>query len=165
MKRRILFTVSAALVVLAAVAVAQEAGAGRLARGQGRFGDGMRQRAAVILDLSDAQKAEWARIEAATRAKIEPLAAQQRANRAALQAEMARETADARRVGELMIANREIREQMRAAREQTRLQFDAILTPEQKAKHDELRALREERRGRRPGRREGGGLGMGPGAF
>ncbi len=165
MKRNYLITAIVVALAVTTFAFAQGVGPRPFGRGDGERGDAMRERVATILDLTDAQKAEWEKIQTATHAKVEPLAAQRQANASALRAEMAGEQPNATRVGELMIANRQIAEQMRTLREQSRAQFESILTPEQKAKHDELKSLRESRRHDRPGRPGRGGMGRrGPGA-
>ncbi|HEU5162843.1 MAG TPA: Spy/CpxP family protein refolding chaperone, partial [Thermoanaerobaculia bacterium] len=114
-----------------------------------RDGAAIRERVATILDLSDAQVAQWSAIQTATRERMQPLAAQRRANAAALRAEMTDGQPDPARVGELVIANRQIRVEMRELRTAARGQFEAILTPEQKAKAAELKELRQERVQRR----------------
>lgn len=160
MKRNHLITAIVAVLAITTIAFAAGPGFGprHLGAGDGQRGAAMRERVATILDLSEAQLAQWNAIQTATHQKMEPLATQRRANAAALRAEMTAEQPGSTRVGDLMIANRQIAGQMRELREQSRAQFEAILTPEQKAKHDELKALRSNRgEGRRGGRR---GMGM-----
>jgi Spy/CpxP family protein refolding chaperone len=156
--------IAAIIAVLAVTTIAFAAGPGFGPRHPGDRdgwrGAAMKQRVATILDLSEAQLSQWNAIQTATHEKMDPLAAQRRANAAALRAEMTGEQPSSTRVGDLMIANRQIAEQMRELREQSRAQFEAILTPEQKTRHDELKALRPNRgEGRRGGMRGGGGRG------
>ena len=148
MKRRNLIIGSAIVFAVTAAGIAAVPGRGMRHFG-GRDGAAVRQRVATILDLSEGQLAQWNAIQTATREKIEPLAAQRRANAAALRAEMTNAQPDPARVGQLVIANREIREEMRELRTGAGAQFEAILTPEQKAKHAELKELRRERVDRR----------------
>jgi Spy/CpxP family protein refolding chaperone len=160
MKRKHLIIATIAVLALTTIAFAQGLGDRPFGRGDGRRGALMHERAAVVLDLSDDQLAKWKAIQTAAREKMQPLAAEHQANRSALRAEMASEQPNAQKVGELMIANRRIGDEMKSLREQSRAQFEAILTPEQKAKHDELKSLRGARRG--PGARHGMGRGFGP---
>lgn len=161
MKRKHLIIAAIAVLALTTIAFAQGFGDRPFGRGDGRRGAIMHERVAVVLDLSEDQLAKWKAIQTATHQKMEPLATQRQANAAALRAEMASGQPNAQKVGELMIANRQIADEMKGLREQSRAQFEAILTPEQKAKHDELKALRGDRRG--PGGRRGMGRGFGPG--
>lgn len=165
MKRKHLIIAAVVVLALTTIAFAQGFGGRPFGRGDGQRGAMMRERVATVLDLSDAQVAKWNAIQTATHQKMEPLAEERRANGAALRAEMGTEQPNAQKVGELMIANRKIAEQMKSLREQSRAEFEAILTPEQKAKHDQLKELRPNRPG--PGGRRGmgrmhGGFGPGP---
>ncbi len=164
MKRKHLIIGAVVVLTLTTLAFAQGFGAGPLGRGDGKRGAAMRERVATVLDLSDDQLAKWNAIQTATREKMVPLATQRQANAAALRAEMAGEQPDSQKVGDLMIANRQIGKQIESLREQSRAQFEAILTPEQKAKHDELKALRGNR-GDRGSRRGGRGMGAMHGGF
>lgn len=148
MKRK--HIIIATVIALGLTAVAIAAVPARAARHLGgRDGAAIRARVATVLDLSDAQVAQWSAIQTATRERMQPLAAQRRANAAALRAEMTDGQPDPARVGELVIANRQIRGEMRELRNEARGQFDAILTPEQKARRAELRELRQNRTERR----------------
>ncbi len=160
MKRNHLITAIVAVLAITTFAFAAGPGFGQRHPGarDGQRGAAMRERVATILDLSEAQLSQWNAIQTATHQKMAPLATQRQANAAALRAEMAAEQPNSTKVGDLMIANRQLGEQMQTLREQSRTQFESILTPEQKAKHDELKALRPHRgEGQRGGMR---GMGM-----
>ncbi|HEY0592119.1 MAG TPA: Spy/CpxP family protein refolding chaperone [Thermoanaerobaculia bacterium] len=161
MKRKHLTITTIAVLALTTIAFAQGFGDRPFGRGDGRRGAIMHERVAVVLGLSEDQVAKWKAIQTATQEKMRPLAAERQANQATLRAEMTSAQPNAQKVGELMIANRRIAEQMNGLREQSRALFESILTPEQKAKHDELKALRGDRPGR--GGRRGMGRGFGPG--
>jgi Spy/CpxP family protein refolding chaperone len=161
MKRNRIIMATIIALALTTIAYAAVPGIGRRAFGRhdGERRTAMRERVATILDLTEAQMAQWNAIQTATHEAMAPLAAQRQANRAAFRAAMSAENPDPTKLGELMLANRALGERMRTLREQSRARFEGILTPEQKAKHEELKSLRD-RRG--PRGRMGRGAGMGP---
>ncbi len=102
------------------------------------------RRIAAILDLTEGQKSQIVALRDSRRAAIEPLRARLRANRAEIR--QAVDAGNSARAGELLIASHELRRQIRAARENFRTSFAALLTPAQKAKWEAMRLRREGRR-------------------
>jgi len=103
------------------------------------------------LDLSDEQIEAAQGILEVARAEIEPLREEGRTNREELHALLETENPDPTTVGELMIAGRDLRHEIRDVLEGYVAEFEALLTPEQLEKWEnwqELRGKRHHRRGR-----------------
>src|SRR5687767_11689568 len=155
--KRILITIVLLVAAVAALAAPPRRGAAPGERGagprQGQRGPGEvlpPQLLAELLDLTDAQQTQLTALRETQRAAIEPLREQQQANREALEAAV--EAGNAQRAGELLIANRGIATQIKAAHDAFKASFEAILTADQKAKFavfEEIAELRRERRGPR----------------
>jgi Spy/CpxP family protein refolding chaperone len=99
---------------------------------------------AEFLDLTEAQETQIRALRATMQATVAPLREQLRANRAAVKAAV--DAGNAQQAGQLLIAAKSIRDQIRAARETFDTQFAALLNGEQKAKWNMLQELREARR-------------------
>ena len=150
--RRIIPLTAVALLAVATIALAGSAPHRRMGGGEGHF-MGLGPRIAAYLELTDVQKTQAKAIHDGTRASIEPLMEQRRQNRWAIDDLLDGENPSASAIGDLVITNRRIDDQVRVIRENARAQFVALLTPEQKAKYDEMIARQEERRERRIGGR------------
>ena len=147
MKRTL--TLFALVLIIAAVAVA--APPARPAAGpggpppRGEAGILSPEQLAEFLGLTDAQK-DQARLLADTmRGTIAPLRDQLRTNRE--QVEAAVDAGNAQHAGELLIASKALRDQVKAARDTFKTSFEAMLTTEQKAKfavYNEIVELRHE---------------------
>jgi len=102
---------------------------------------------AEFLGLTEAQIAQVQSLRETMRTTVEPLRATQKANRE--QIKTAVEAGDAAKAGALMVANYQIAQQIKSARETFRTGFEALLTTGQKAKfavYQELVELRREHR-------------------
>lgn len=162
--RTLLFSIIAVLTI---TMTALAAGPGRRmpAAGAG-FGPGAgpgSERLAAYLELTEAQVTQWNAIREATHAQMLPLAEQRRANREALRTELDNAAPNAQRVGELVIANHELRGQSCAIRQNAQEQFVALLTPEQKEKYENFLEITRDRRGHGRGMGRGEGPAGGPG--
>lgn len=110
---------------------------------------------ADFLDLTEAQIASIETLRETLRATIEPLREQQRANHEAIKAAV--EAGNAQAAGQAMLANHDLRQQMKAARDAYETSFEGLLTAGQKAKWDVYQEIVELRRSGRPdGPPEGG---------
>ena len=109
--------------------------------------DRMRERVADVLNLTDAQKSQAQSLRLSLRAAVEPLRAQLRNNREAVKAAV--DAGNAQQAGQLLVASKAVREQIKAAHESFQSQFAAILNAEQKAKWSVMQELREARRDQR----------------
>lgn len=101
---------------------------------------------AEFLGLTDAQTAQIDALRETMRATIEPLAETQKANHEAIRAAV--EAGDAAKAGALMVANHQVAQQIKTARDAFRTGVEGVLTAEQKAKfavYQELQELRRER--------------------
>jgi len=142
----------------AAVLAAQPPGAD----GAGRPGGHRMGRAegmARYLGLSEEQKAQVQKLVAAQRPKHEALREKIEQNDARLDEAFEAASPDPLSVGELAIEGHRLRQQGKALREAQEKAVRALLTPEQQAKFDAMKALREDggrmgkgRPGRGPGR-------------
>lgn len=100
---------------------------------------------ARFLGLSEAQKAQVQKLMEGRRAEHEALREQVEKNREQLEKALEGATPDPVTVGELVIEGHHLREQGRALREVQDKAVRAILTPEQQALFDAMKALRDER--------------------
>ncbi len=106
------------------------------------------QMLAEFLDLTEAQISAAQALRDAARATIEPLHATMQTNREALEAAV--KAGDAAKAGTLAVANYQIAQQIKAARDASRTKFEALLNAEQKAKLAILEELKELRHNRGP---------------
>ncbi len=146
MKRILNFTLIS-LIAVAAIA----APGGRRPQGQRGPGPGPNEllpppQFADFLALTDAQIAQIEPLREKLRTAIEPLREQQRANQEQIRAAL--ESGNAEQAGTLMVANRNLREQMKAAHDAFATSFEAILTAAQKSKFDVYREINDLRRER-----------------
>jgi Spy/CpxP family protein refolding chaperone len=123
-------------------------GPGSGPRGGGELAPAM---LAQFLGLTEAQIAQVQALRETLRSTVEPLVETQKANREQLQAAVA--AGDAAKAGALAVANYQIGQQIKAARDTFRTGFEALLTAEQKAKFAVYQELMELRRGHRRGPR------------
>lgn len=103
---------------------------------------------ADFLDLTEAQSAQVQQFRETLRATTEPLHESMRANRQQLEAAAA--AGDAARAGALAVANHQLAQQIKAARDAYKTSFESVLTAEQKAKFAVYQELMELRRDRGP---------------
>jgi len=131
---------------LAAVGMAGEGrgfGGGREGwHGGGRHGFGMGMRE---LNLTDDQKAQLKQIHEQQREAMKPLVEQHKALRDQIEQSLSSGKPDATRVGQLEIQLYNLRSQFRAQREKMQAAFENVLTPEQKAQFEKLKAERKQR--------------------
>jgi len=118
-------------------------------------------RLAEALDLTAGQKAAFGELRAAQKAANQPKHEQMRQLGQEMRELMQSGSDDAQAIGSKMIAMRQLREELRASREQFEADFAKILTAEQQFA---LKAMKETRGGERRGprgdrreRRRGGG--------
>lgn len=148
MNRRNIFAVAATVVGLAVIPVtaqkAQDSATGEHAK-HGRHGRFL-GRSAAALNLSDAQKATAKQLFADARQQSEPLMQQLKQVRTDLEAAVkANNTAQ---ISTLTARQGQISGQLAEIRTKAMASFYAQLTPEQKAKADELHGKMREGRGR-----------------
>jgi Spy/CpxP family protein refolding chaperone len=101
---------------------------------------------AEFLGLTEAQVAQIQSLREQLEATVQPLAEQQRANQQAIEEALA--AGNAARVGELMLANYNLRSQMKAAHDAFKAGFEGVLTAAQQAKwavYNEIVELRRQR--------------------
>lgn len=131
---------------LAAVGMAGEGrgfGGGREGwHGGGRHGFGMGMRE---LNLTDDQRAQLKQIHEQQREAMKPLVEQHKALRDQIEQSLSSGKPDATRVGQLEIQLYNLRSQFRAQREKMQAAFENVLTPEQKAQFEKLKAERKQR--------------------
>jgi len=99
---------------------------------------------ARFLGLSEEQKGQVQKVMEGQRAKHEALRDELEKNRDALRQALESANPDPAAVGELAIEGHRLREEGRALREAQDKAVRALLTPEQQAKFDAMRALRED---------------------
>ncbi len=104
-------------------------------------GDGQRavQVVARALDLDESQLEQWAAIRAAAHEAVEPLAAEVDSLQGQLEELLDGENPDSEAVGALVLAIRDLRQEIRAIGEDATAQFEALLSEEQMKR---LRAIR-----------------------
>ena len=128
--------------------LAVQRGGGPGLRGGGRGMDiPSERRLSRILDLTDEQKEKVKSLREEARASLERLGEERQERWEQLKAALDADTPDPLRVGELIIARRDGREEIRAIYESNRDSFRAILTEEQIAKLEERKDRRDPRRG------------------
>ncbi|HCS13044.1 MAG: hypothetical protein COS82_02165 [Zetaproteobacteria bacterium CG06_land_8_20_14_3_00_59_53] len=127
----------------------------------------MQQRMADELNLSDTQKAQFKKVHEDARPTMQAMRDAMRANRDAMQKLDPAASDYSAQVDKLAAEKGALVEGMMKERGRLQAEIAAILTPEQRAKHAELRKARQgkwkdrkdERRGDRPGRGDGPGNG------
>jgi Spy/CpxP family protein refolding chaperone len=150
MKRTLIAILTLALATAAFAGPGQrpQAGPGGPGNPQGQRGPGgallSPQLIAEFLNLSDAQKSQAQALHESQRTAIEPLREQLRANRQAIGTAV--DAGNAQQAGQLLIAGKAIRDQIKAAHDTFATQFEAMLTAEQKAKWAVVKELMELRR-------------------
>ena len=159
MNRSIKFAGAAVLALgLAGVGLAADEGAGRGEgfghRGMhgGRHGGDFR-----ALNLTDDQKAQLKQIHEQQRETMRPLMEQHKALRDQIEQSLGAAKPDATRIGQLEIQLFNLRSQFKAQREKSHEAFLNVLTPEQKAQWEKLRAERKQRMEERRQQRQGRG--------
>jgi periplasmic protein CpxP/Spy len=132
------------------------AGESPTADGPGRHGPGGRRfgmmRMAGALDLTEEQQASLKQMIDEQRKAAEPLVQQMRDLRQQIREQLDSEGADATTIGQLTIQAHNLGKQLRAAHQGMQERFESILTPEQKAKLEQLKTERGNRGFGRPGR-------------
>lgn len=121
----------------------QKAGRGHRAFGWGGLPP---DRALKRLGLSEEQKTEVKKLRDSHKATVSALREKGAGVRSKLQEQLGMEESSSAKVGELVIEGREVRQQIREARQSMRKSFAAVLTPEQREKIREGRG-RGARRG------------------
>ena len=99
-----------------------------------------------VLELTEEQVSQLDALREELKAIVAPLREERMGLRRGLRAELELEEPSALRVGELVISRHEVGQEIRAARQDFRESFRAILTPEQL---DKLERFMKNRRGRR----------------
>jgi Spy/CpxP family protein refolding chaperone len=112
-------------------------------RGPGGFGGGMFGRAAAALNLTDAQKQYGRQVMQDARTQAQPLREQLNQNRQELEAAIKSNNTGA--ITQLTERQANLRGQVAAIHAKAMASFYAQLTPEQKAKAEELKAQRQHR--------------------
>ena len=113
-------------------------------------------RALKRLGLTEEQMAEVKKLRESHRATMAPLREKGAVLRTQLREQLKMEESSPAKVGELVIEGRDVRQQIRKARESVRESFSALLTAEQLKQIEKFRDRRGRpgaRRGNRPGRR------------
>jgi periplasmic protein CpxP/Spy len=137
----------AAALAAATLATAGEPG-GHEGRGA-RMGRHRAQRITERLGLTEEQQATWKSLHEQHQKETAPLRQEGRELFKKLRESMDAENPDTTAVGTAALALKEHREKIRASRKAFHEQLLGVLTPEQKAKFEELRNSREGRRGER----------------
>lgn len=140
----------ASALILVAAAAAQPGGFGKGGRGG--------ERLAEYLELDESQRIEWQTLREEHRAALEPVLAEMKANRESLRTLLESDAADPTTVGEIVLAGRDLKNQLKAAREQLDADLVAVLTAEQQEKFEAFKAAAGERGPRGRGRRGPRGL-------
>ncbi len=126
-------------------------GHGMMARGMGR--GMMRQRLMQALNLTDAQKQQAKAIFQEARQNAQPLAQQLKDNRTALAAAV--KANDTAQIQSLSVQQGTLRGQMLAIHSEAMAKFYGTLTPDQKAKADQLQQKIRQRMEQRFGNQNG----------
>jgi Spy/CpxP family protein refolding chaperone len=119
--------------------------------GGGRHGFGMGLRE---LNLTDDQKSQLKQIHEQQKQAMQPLMEQHRQLRDQIEQSLSSGKPDATRIGQLEIQLFNLRGQFKAQHEKMQQAFVSVLTPEQKAQWEKLRAEREQRREERQQQRQ-----------
>lgn len=98
------------------------------------------------LDLSEEQIEQARQIRESTREEVQPLAEASRALRQELRTALESESPSAEAVGSIVISLHQNRQQVHDLHQQALTDFEAILTPEQLERFQELKERRQERR-------------------
>lgn len=109
-----------------------------------------------FLGLTDTQVQQLIDLRKSLPDVMKPFAGQIREKQQALREEMQKTNPDPAKVGQLMVEMKQVRENMRAAREKQDEQAKALLTPDQKTKLAQLEAAQK----LAPAIRQGVGLGL-----
>lgn len=160
MRKRFSLLAVFALLLTTALTVTAEPGKRGQHRGghsDGHFADRLAER----LDLTADQKAAWETLRDEHRAEVEPLMTQIHEQRDQIREALDSGSANATTVGQLMIDNHQLHEQIKASREELDEAFRALLTTEQQQTLDEIKASRGERGDRHHRGPRGGGAGFG----
>jgi protein CpxP len=106
------------------------------------------------LNLTDEQRASMKQIMEEHHKALEPVRKQHHELREQIRQQLESGNADATAIGQLTIQAHGLEKQLHESRSDLRERFEALLTPEQKARLEELKSQREQRgpRMRRPGR-------------
>lgn len=174
-RNRILFLVIALTLTFALAAMAQ--GAGRMG-GQGARGAGQQalgpapfggpQFLVRYLELTEAQIGQWKTIQEGVRTQAATLLGPHKANTLKIREQLESTAPSAAVIGQLVIDNHKIGEQLRVFHEAAQAQFVLILNPGQKVKYDNFLELLKAMPRRGPGGQglgDGTGAGMGMGGF
>lgn len=108
------------------------------------------------LDLTDDQKAQVKELFERHRESAKPLFEEAKQAREELKTALAEPNPDPTRVGQLTLAVDAVRDRMKAHRGELEQQISAVLTTEQRAQWQEMKAEREQRRGKMKDRRKDG---------
>lgn len=144
--------------LLALAALPALAGPGREGRGEGRGGGhglGRLLPSAAYLDLTADQKAAVEQMREDAKSKMQPLMERQREARREQRSLLESAQPDAAAVGRLTIEMHQSRQSVKDLMKTTEQSFVALLNADQKAKYENWRELRSERRERGERRRGG----------
>ena len=143
-------------VLVLATAGAYAAGGGEPGDGpggrHGRHGWGGRMGIMRGLNLTDEQRASFKEIAEEHRKAQEPLRKQHHELRQQIRQQLESGNADAATIGQLTIQAHALGKQLHESRAALKDRFEALLTPEQKAKLEERKSQRENRPFGKPGR-------------
>ena len=154
MKKHLLLTTLLTLALAGgALGTAFAAPGGGRGPGSGHEGGRFLQRMAVVLNLSADQQNRIEAILASERQTTQPLQQALRDSREKLRAATAAGGFDEAAVRTLAASQAQTRTELIVARARTQNQIYNVLTPEQRARAEKLRALRHDRRGGGQGRR------------
>jgi len=95
---------------------------------------------AEVLDLNEQQQEQLKALRETLRTTVEPLREQKRDLREQIKAAV--DAGNAQQAGELLISEKALREQFKAAHQSFETSFEKILTPEQKQKWDVYKEMR-----------------------
>ena len=145
MKKLKVITIAAALTLSATIAVAAPHGGGKGGHGRGHRGGFMSQHMAEKLNLTDAQKAQIQAIQKGFREQNAQTF--ENAKELRKQVREARQANDTAKLESLKPAMEAQRTQFQQLREANKQQILAVLTAEQRAQLEALKAERKQRRG------------------
>lgn len=113
---------------------------------RGGAGPGFGPRAGCVmeaLDLDESQQTAWESIQDTLHETMQGLAQQRRDTFRELRDALAAPNPDAAAVGRLTIAEHELGDKMRAARDKARSDFAAVLRPDQQEKFEQMAEMRQ----------------------